>query len=85
VTLPRAAQSASLRPSDVVVTGVNAAHIPHQAEPPPPQSPRRRRTSPLWLETPLYASLAEQWAAFGRSVPGQTDDEWTALTRPPHR
>ena len=30
-------------------------------------------------DAPLYAALADQWRSAGRTVPGQTDTEWTEL------
>ncbi|MFD6364088.1 hypothetical protein ACFWFX_30255 [Streptomyces roseolus] len=30
---------------------------------------------------PIYHELAARWAGEGRTVPGRSDEEWTALAR----
>lgn len=34
---------------------------------------------PQSADAPLFAALADQWRAAGRMVPGQRDEEWSAL------
>ena len=61
---------------------METAHIPHQL-PISPEALRHRLRGREWADTPLFASLAEQWQAFGRAVPGQPDTEWNDLVRRP--
>ncbi|MFJ6213321.1 hypothetical protein ACIQGZ_08335 [Streptomyces sp. NPDC092296] len=62
---------------------METTRIPRQLPPPPAEAARNRPSPAGWLDTPLFASLAEQWRAIGRAVPGQPDTEWNDLTRRP--
>ncbi|MCD0485178.1 hypothetical protein LO771_23035 [Streptacidiphilus sp. ASG 303] len=64
---------------------METTRIPRQL-PPPAEATRPRSAAPpppSWGDTPLFASLAEQWRAGGRTVPGMPDTEWNDLTRRP--
>ncbi|AXI80428.1 hypothetical protein [Peterkaempfera bronchialis] len=62
---------------------METTRIPRQL-PPLAEAPRPRSAPPAaWGDTPLFASLAEQWRAIGRAVPGLPDTEWSNLTRRP--
>lgn len=62
---------------------METTRIPRQL-PPPAEATRPRSAPPAsWLDTPLFASLAEQWRAIGRTVPGIPDAEWNNLTGGP--
>ncbi|EGJ75632.1 hypothetical protein STTU_2843 [Streptomyces sp. Tu6071] len=54
---------------------------PRAAAPPPAPPPPADPAAPDPSYEPVFARLWQRWTTEGRTVPGEPDPEWAALTR----